>query len=284
MNQMVAQSLQGVGLPSLAVLIASAVWFGVFRKHPRLRAIGIGLTFTAGIIWAYLLAFGGFVFPPRESGQWIPILAGAVALVGCLQGIRLGLTRQVSNLALSLGTALILFWSQISGNPLTLVWVVGVTVVLFVSTILLQQVIEDRCSGAELSLGLGLSAGAGAVVILLGGSALLGQLSGSIGAILGVIAILAFFFNVTVGPVLPLVYLFIFGSLLLSGCLFAQLPWLTAVLLWIAPWGLMIGQRLDRPKISSRAKTLLIRMLSVIALVAIAVGSAFLLTPPNSEL
>jgi uncharacterized membrane protein AbrB (regulator of aidB expression) len=99
-----------------------------------------------------------------------------------------------------------------------------------------------------------------------------------------VIASLAFFFNATVGRVLPLVYLFIFGSLLLSGCLFAQLPWLSAVLLWIAPWGLVIGQRLDHPKISSRVKALLIRMLSVIALVAIAVGSAFLLTPPSSEL
>jgi hypothetical protein len=258
------------------------VWFAVFRKHPRLLAIGIGLIFAGGIIWAYLLAFGGFAFPPRESGQWIPYLAGAVALVGCLQGNRP--VRQVSNLVLSLGTALIFFWSQIPGNPPAWVWVIAVTIVLFVSAILLQQLIEDRCSGAELSLGLALSAGAGGIVIFLGGSAVLGQVSGAIGAILGVIAILAFFFNSAVGRVLPLVYLFIFGSLLLSGCLFAQLPWLTAVLLWIAPWGLVIGQRLDHPKISSRVKALLIRMLSVVALVAIAVGSAFLLTPPSSEL
>jgi len=40
----------------------------------------------------------------------------------------------------------------------------------------------------------------------------------------------------------------------------------------------------DHPQISSRTKDLLIRMLSVIALVAIAIGSAFLLTPPSSEL
>jgi len=282
MNQMVVQSLQGVGLPSLAVLIAIAVWFAVFRKHPRLRAIGIGLIFAGGIIWAYLLALGGLAFPPRESGQWIPYLAGVVALVGCLQVIRLG--RHVSNLVLSLATALIFFWSQISGNPLALVWIIGVTIALFLSAILLQQVIEDRCSGAELSLGMALSAGAGGLAIFLGGSAVLGQVSGSIGAILGVIAVLAFFFNATVGTVLPLVYLFIFACLLLSGCLFAQLPWLTAVLLWIAPWGLMIGQRWERPKVSSRTKALLIRMLSVIALVAIAIGSAFLLTPPSSEL
>jgi hypothetical protein len=282
MNQMVAQSLQGVGLPALAVLIASAVWFNVLQKHPRLRAIGIGSIFAGGIIWAYLLAFGGFAFPPRESGQWIPYLAGVAALVGCLQGIRLG--RQVSNLVLSLGTALIFFWSQISGNPWAIVWIIVLTIVLSVSTILLQQMIEDRCSGAELTLSLALSAGAGGIVIFLGGSALLGQVSASMGAMLGVIGVLAFFFNATVGTVLPLVYLFIFACLLLSGCLFAQLPWLTAILLWIAPWGLIIGQRLDRPKIPTRAKALLVRILSVIAVVAIAVGSAFLLNPPNSEL
>jgi hypothetical protein len=159
MNQMVVQSLRGVGLPTLAVLIASALWFGIFRKHPRLRAIGIGLILAGGIIWAYLLAFGGFAFPPRESGQWIPYLAGAVALVGCLQGFRLG--RKASNLALSVGTALIFFWPQVSGSAWTFVWIVVLTLVLFISTIVLQQVIELRCSGAELAFSLAFSLGLG---------------------------------------------------------------------------------------------------------------------------
>jgi hypothetical protein len=282
MNQMVVQSLQGVGFPSLAVLIASAVCFVVFREHPWLRAIGVGLILAGGTIWAYLLAFGGFAFPPRESHQWIPYLAGVVALVGCFQGLRLG--RQVTNLALSLGMALIFFWSQVPGNPLALVWIVALMIALFISTILLQKVIEDRCSGAELTLGLALSAGAGGIAIFLGGSAVLGQISGSLGVILGVIAILAFFFNTTVGVILPLIYVFIFGCLLLSACLFAQLPWLTAVLLWVAPWALILGQRSDHPRISRRATALLIRMIGVFALVAIALGSAFLLTPPSSEL
>ena len=282
MNQMVVQSLQGVGFPSLAVLIASAVCFVVFREHPWLRAIGIGLILAGGTIWAYLLAFGGFAFPPRESHQWIPYLAGVVTLVGCFQGFRLG--RHVTNLALSLGMALIFFLSQVPGNPLALVWIVALTVALFISTILLQKVIEDRCSGAELALGLAISAGAGGIAIFLGGSAVLGQISGSLGVILGVIAILAFFFNTTVGAILPLIYVFIFGCLLLGACLFAQLPGLTAILLWVAPWALIFGQRSDHPRISRRATALLIRMIGVVALVAIALGSAFLLTPPSSEL
>jgi hypothetical protein len=282
MNQMVAQALQGVGFPSLAVLVASALWFFVFRKYPRVRANGVGIILAGAIIWAYRLGFGGLAFPPRESGHWIPYLAGVVALVGCLQGVQLG--RQVTNLVLSLGTALTLFWSQIPGSPLTLVWIIAVTLALFVSAILLQRIIEDRCSGAELALSLALSAAAGGIVIALGGSAVLGQISCALGLELGVIAVLAFFFNATVGTVLPLIYVFVFGSLLLNGSLFAQLPWLTAVLLWVAPWPLLFGQRSDYPRISRRAVALLIRIIGVIALIAIALGSAFLLNPPSSDL
>ena len=282
MNQMVIQSLMGVGLPAAGVLIAGAIWFLFSREHPRVRAIGIGLIIAGGIVWAYHLAFGGLTYPPREPGQWIPYLAVIAALVGCLQCFRLG--RVAWNFALSLATALVFFWSQIPGSLLVLLWVLAVTVVQFVSTILLQQWIEDRSSGAELALSLAFSAGAGAVASFLGGSAILGQISGALGLMLGAVAVLAFFYNATVGTVVPLIYLFVFGPLLLSGCLFAQLPWLTAVLLWIAPWALLFGQRSDQPRISRRARGLFLRVLGVLLLLALALGSAFLLAPPSSEL
>ena len=282
MNQMVVQSLAGAGLPAGAVLIAGALWFLFSREHPRVRAIGIGLIIGAGTVWAYQLAFGGLTYPPREPGQWIPYLAVIAALVGCLQCFRLG--RLAWNFALSLATALIFFWSQIPDNLLALLWVLAVTIVLFVSTIILQQWIEDRSSGAELALSLALASGAGAVASFLGGSAILGQISGALGLMLGAIAVMAFFHNATVGTVVPLIYLFVFGPLLLSGCLFAQLPWLTAVLLWVAPWALLFGQRSEQPRISRRASILFLRVLGVVLLVALALGSAFLLAPPSSEL
>jgi hypothetical protein len=240
------------------------------------------LIVAGGIIWAYQLAFGGLTYRPREHGEWIPYLAGVAALVGCLQSFRLG--RLPWNFVLALATALIFFWSQVPGNLLALLWILAVTIVLFLSTILLQQVIEDRCSGAELALSLAVAAGAGGVASFLGGSAVLGQISAALGLMLGVVAVLAFFYNATVGAVLPLIYVFVFGVLLLSGCLFAQLPWLTAILLWIAPWALIFGQRSDQPRISRRAGVSLLRVLGVVALVALALGSAFLLAPPSSEL
>ncbi len=169
-------------------------------------------------------------------------------------------------------------------EPHGLLWILAITVVLFVSAILLQQMIEERCSGAELSLGLALSAGAGGIAIFLGGSAVLGQISGALGLILGVVAILAFFFNATVGPIVPLIYVMIFGSLLLNGCLFAQLPWLTAILLWITPWALLFGQRSDQPRLGRRAGALCLRLIGVVIMVAVALGSVFLLAPPSSDI
>src|SRR5260370_19371186 len=100
------------------------------------------------------------------------------ALVGCLECFRLG--RQSWNFALSLATALIFFWSQIPGNLLVLLWVLALTIVLFVSTILLQQLIEDRSSGAERALGLAITAGAGGLASFLRCSALLGQIVGQL--------------------------------------------------------------------------------------------------------
>jgi hypothetical protein len=282
MNQMVVQSIQGVGLPAVAVLIAGALWFLLCREHPRLRDIGLGFILAGGIVWAYRLAFGDITCPPREPGQWIPYVAGFAALAGCLQCFRVG--RHLWNLLLAFGTALIFFWFQIPANLLVLAWILAVTVVLFVTTILLQRVVEDRCSGAELALGLALSAGAGGIAAFLGGSAVLGQVSAALGAMVAIVAILAFLFNATVGTTLPLIYCFVFGILLLSSCLYAQLPWLTAVLVWIAPWALLFGQRSDQPRFSQRARALCLRMIGVIVLIGLALGSAFLLAPPSSEL
>ena len=136
-----------------------------------------------------LFAFGGFTFPPRETGHWIPYLAAGAALFG---GFQFWGARPVWSLVLSLFTALTFYWAQIFGDLHVLLWILSIAVVLFVSAILLQQIIEERCSGAELSLGLALSAGAGGIAILLGGSAVLGQISGTLGLILGIVALLAF--------------------------------------------------------------------------------------------
>ena len=281
MNQMVSQSLTGVGFPTALVLVVGALWLALFRRHARVRAIGIGWIVAGGICLAYLLAFGGFTFPPREAGHWIPYLAGGAALIGSLQ---FWTARPVWGLILSLITALAFFWAQIFGNAQILLWVLAFTVALFLSTILLQQIVEQRCSGAELSLGLALVAGAGGIAIFLGGSAVLGQVSGALGLVLGMVAVAAFLWNTTVGPVVPLIFVVTFGSLLLNGSLFAQLPWLTTVLLWISPWVLLFGQRRDQPKIAGRAGTLGLRMIGVVIMVAVALGSAFLLAPPSSDL
>jgi len=75
---------------------------------------------------------------------------------------------------------------------------------------------------------------------------------------------------------------FVFGSLLLNGSLFSELPWLTAGLLWIAPFGVFAGT----PAISidkGRSVRLLVRGLIVLVIIALAFVALFVIAPPGAE-
>jgi hypothetical protein len=279
MNQMVLQSLTGVGQPALFVFVTSALGFWLFKEHPRVRAVLIGLIAAGGIAWAYASATGGIIFPPRETTHWIPYIAGVAGIAGC---IRLWFWRHFWAAIVSLGTSLTFFGSQLTANTGVLLWILGMTLVL-TGTTTLFQLIEDRCSGAELSIGLALAAAFSGFALFLSGSAVLGQISGAIGLLLAGVGILAFITNATVGLVIPFLYIFVLGSLLLSGCLFAGLPWISGVLLWIAPWSLLFGQRIERPRLFSRLGALLIRVIGVAVLLGLALASVYLLAQPSTE-
>jgi hypothetical protein len=72
----------------------------------------------------------------------------------------------------------------------------------------------------------------------------------------------------------------VFGSLLLNGALFSDLPWPTAGLLWLAPFGVLIGP----PASSSAAnRNLLLRGLIVLVGVGLAFAALFLISPPHGN-
>ena len=101
----------------------------------------------------------------------------------------------------------------------------------------------------------------------------------NIGLFLVGLTVLTFFLPpAQLGPVIPLIYMLVFGSLLLNGSLFSDLPWATAGLLWLAPFGVLIG-----PPASSaggnRNLRLLLRGLIVLAIVGLAFVALFLISP-----
>ena len=279
MNQMVLQSLAGVGKPALFVFVASTLCFWLSKEHPRVRAVLLGLIGASGIVWAYSSATGGLVFPPRETTHWIPYIAGVAAVAGC---IRLWFWRHFWGAMVSLGTGLTFFGSQIAANTGVLLWILAITLAL-TTTATLLDIVEDRCSGAELSIGLALAATFSGVALFLSGSAVLGQISGAVGLLLAGVGVLAFVANATVGAVIPFLYVFILGSPLLGGCLFSGLPWIAGALLWLAPWSLLFGQRIERPRLFSRAGALLIRLIGVVVLAGLALASVYLLAQPGTE-
>jgi hypothetical protein len=70
--------------------------------------------------------------------------------------------------------------------------------------------------------------------------------------------------------------------LLLNGSLFSDLPWLTAGLLWIAPFGALIGAP-TTPGGKRRNILLLVRGLIVLLVIALAFVALFLIAPPGNE-
>jgi hypothetical protein len=132
-------------------------------------------------------------------------------------------------------------------------------------------------------LGMALAAGFGGIALFLGGSAVLGQICITFGLLLAGLTALTLLLPPTqLGPVIPLMYVLVFGSLLLSGSLFSDLPWPTAGLLWLAPFGVLIGP----PASSSAANPnlrLLLRGLIVLVVVGLAFVALFLISPPHGN-
>jgi hypothetical protein len=185
-----------------------------------------------------------------------------------------------------LATAWTVLQLQIFGRwPLliSVEWLVAITLILFATSRLIERAGGLRSTPTEILLGMALAAGFGGIALFLGGSAVLGQICNTFGLFLAGLTVLAFFLPpAQLGPVIPLIYVMVFGSLLLNGALFSDLPWATAGVLWLAPFGVLIG-----PPASSaggnRHLRLLLRGLIVLAIVGLAFVALFLISPPHGS-
>jgi hypothetical protein len=146
---------------------------------------------------------------------------------------------------------------------------------------LIEREGASRSTPAEILLGVALTAGFGGIALFLGGSVVLGQICGALGLFLAGLTVLIFFLPLAhLGPVIPLFYVLVFGSLLLNGSLFSDLPWPTSGLLWLAPFGALIGARPGAPG-RNQIVRLLVRGVFVLVIVGLAFVALFLITPPH---
>jgi hypothetical protein len=284
MGSLIGQGIVGIAVPALLALILNGLVLrssalAESRKWPL-----IGLIVAGCFLLSYAVIFGGIVFPPREATHWLPLVAVGATVCGAILQFTSGIIRSVVRLIAALATAWTVLQLQIFGRwpfLLSVEWLVAITLVLFATSRLIEREGASRSTPTEIVLGMALAVGFGGIALVLGGSVVLGQFCGAFGLSLAGLTVLNFFLRPAhLGPVIPLFYVLVFGSLLLNGSLFSDLPWPTSGLLWLAPFGALVGARATSPD-QNQIVRLLVRSLTVFVIIGLAFVVLFLIAPPH---
>jgi hypothetical protein len=245
MGSLVGQGIVGIVIPAFLGLILNGLVLKICPLAESWRWALVGIIIAGCFLFSYGVAFGGIAFPPREATHWLPFVAIGATICGAILQFTTGLGRSVVRLIAALATAWAVLQLQIFCRWPFLVsvgWLVAITLLLFATSRLIEREGGSRSTPAEILLGMALAVGFGGIALFLGGSGVLGQICGALGLFLAGLTVLIFFLpSARLGPVIPLFYALVFGSLLLNGSLFSDLPWPTSGLLWFAPFGALIG-------------------------------------------
>lgn len=236
----------GVLLPGV---IAGIVLFVAWRRfltpiHSRWSG---AVAFTVGYLIAHFVAFGMPSFPPTDATQWLAYLTIAAMVVGLVESFwqaplwargvwRWGFSGLV--LWLLLRSVVEYTW----GVPKGLVWLLALSIVMLMFWTALDALAE-RVKGALLSVLLFITLLGSSIALMLGRSASISQLCGSVTAMTIVSAIVGWQqhnFTLAKGAVSVLTVL-LFGFWL-NGVFYAYLPMVTAVLLMLSPMAGWLGQ------------------------------------------
>jgi hypothetical protein len=286
MGLLISQGIFGIALPALLALVLNGLVlkssvFTESRKWPL-----IGLIVAGCFVFSYSVIVGGITFPPREATHWLPFIAVGAVVFGSMLQFTSGVARSIVRLIAALVTAWTVLQSQIFGRwPLliSVEWLVAVALILFATSRLIERAGAARSTPTEILLGMALAAGFGGIALFLGGSVVLAQICGAFGLVLAGLTVLTFFLPPAhLGPIIPLIYVLASGSLLLNGSLFSDLPWPTSGLLWIAPFGVLIGPPAT-PLGKNRTVRLPVRSLIVLFVIGLALVALFLIVQPNSN-
>jgi hypothetical protein len=285
MGSLIGQGIVGILFPTLLAFILNGLVLRAALAESRKWPL-IGLIIAGCFGFSYGVLFGGITFPPREATHWLPFVAVGAVVFGTILQFTNGFGRSIVRFIAALGTACTVFQLQSFGRwPLLLSveWLLAVTLILFATSRLIERGGGSRNTPAETLLGMALATGFGGIALFLGGSAVVGQICGTFGLLLAGVASLTFFLlPAQLGPIIPLLYVLVFGSLLLNGSLFSDLPWVTAGLLWLAPFGTLIGHPVTSDG-HNRTLRLLLRGLVVLAVIGLAFVALFLIAPPHGS-
>jgi hypothetical protein len=243
--------LLGVVLPAgLAGALLLFLWRPWEKGAGSLGAWAGPLALGAGTLLAQILIQGIPPLPPLEATHWIPLLVLAAAVLGALVNalklpawLRHALAAGFSALIpfLTLRPLLGSGWSALEAAA----WLGGSAAGIFLLWTVLEAA-AHQTQGPVVPVALGAITAGTALVLVLTGSILLGQLAGGLAASLGAVALLALWNperSLGRGGVAP--WVTAFAALWLNGAVYSEMTILPGVLLASAPL-LVLLARLGR--------------------------------------
>lgn len=205
------------------------------------------VAFTLGYLIAHFAAFGMPSFPPTDATQWLAYLAVAAMVVGLVESFwqapswarwfwRWGFSGLV--LWLLLRSVVEYTW----GLPKGLVWLLALSIVMLMFWTALDALAE-RIKGAFLPALLFITSLGSSIALMLGRSASISQLCGSVTVMTIVSAIVGWQqHNFTLAKGAAAVLTVLLFGFWLNGVFYAYLPMVTAVLLMLSPMVGWLGQ------------------------------------------
>ncbi len=180
--------LQTVAWPMLVVMSGLAMGLGILRRmaSPGTLPLISALTICAAMLTAYHLIYGKFTLPPLQALDWMPLLIAAALPVYAMDDLfDFGAATRFVLMAANVVLAAVLLLRPVLGQlPLMhAAWVLTAVSGLWLAAWVYfdRHALHNANSGMTLLV---VSAGT-AIVSVLTGSTLLGQLGGALAAVLG---------------------------------------------------------------------------------------------------
>jgi hypothetical protein len=267
-----------------AVIVALLVATGIYALALGWRGRGARLVLAPcalgfGYICGHVMATGWMGFPPVDTTNWLPYFALAATLLGILHEAPAppAWLRLLVFALFSAGAMSLLLRPKLQSD-----WAFGQGLLwvgcLALGMVALGFVCDGLCrhspSPIATPLFLLIPCGGAVIALVLSGSMLLGQLAAVLAATVFGSFVLGLR-QVAPGKGVAPVFATLFSALMVSGCFFAELPALSALLLAVAPaLALVPAGKL------SVLRAIAVRAGLVAAIVVIALITAFLASPP----
>ena len=271
--------------------IATVAWLVSWRLWNRQRLArhghwGGAAALALGYAAAYVTLMSWPPFPANTAAQWLTylaLLAGVAALAEAWWSsktwLRWGIWISLGGLAawMQFRAMAEYTWSAAQAA----LWIGGLALATAGLCAVLDKLAERR-KGASMPLVLWLVVSMASAALVLTGSALLGQLAGSIAGMFGAATLLAWWapsigLNCGAMTVFGLLYV----ALLAQGHLYSELPFSSAALLYLAPFAAWLGET-DRVRAMRAPRGVLARMGLVAIPAVIGVAIAFLVWQSTS--